>query len=135
MMWRYHFDLASGCAGWNGGRDLRTRHHGERGRRAVKSDAGRPCQIRSQDLDSRTNLARRRQRFYEWPKAHGQAKNRAIVVGSAPEARPIKLPISALGQPGRGEMVKAVKSRQLAFRSHFESRASVLFGSATGGPV
>src|SRR6202050_2069425 len=131
-MWRYHFDLASGCAGWNGGRDFGTRHHGERGHRAVKADAGRAGQLRSQDLDSRTNLARRGQRVYEWAKPHGQAKDRANVAATAPVARTIELSVSALGQTGRAEAVKAVKRCQVAIRSYFECCAS---GPATGAPV
>src|ERR1700677_4093489 len=132
MMWRYHFDLASGCAGWNGGRDLRTRHQGERGRCGVKMDRGRAGQIRSQNLDGRTNLARRGQRFYERSKPHGQAKGRANVAATAPVARTIELSVSALGQTGRAEAVKAVKRCQVAIRSYFECCAS---GPATGAPV
>ena len=132
MTRRYHFDLAGGCPGWNRGVDFGTRYHGERGRRAIKSDAGRPCQIRSQNLDGRTNLARRGQRFYERSKPHGQAKDRANVAATAPVARTIELSISALGQTGRAEAVKAVKRCQVAIRSYFECCAS---GPATRAPV
>src|ERR1700677_3177115 len=132
MMWRYHFHLAGGRTGWNCGVDFGTRCHGERAHRAVEADAGRAGQLRSQNLDGRTNLARRGQRFYERSKPHGQAKDRANVAATAPVARTIELSISALGQTGRAEAVKAVKRCQVAIRSYFECCAS---GPATGAPV
>src|ERR1700677_2076987 len=94
MMWRYHFDLASGCAGWNGGRDLRTRLHRERGFCAIKSHAGRAGQIRSQDCDRCSHLARGLHCFYERSKPDGQTEQEPRIAGPTLIGCPVEFAVS-----------------------------------------
>src|ERR1700734_2930140 len=125
MMWRYHFDLAGGCPGWNRGVDFGTRSNGERGRRAVKADAGRAGQLRSQDLHRRSHLAGRRHRFHEGAISHGQTVDSAKIIGPAACGYAVKLPVSALYKSHRGD-VKIVKRRELAGWGYSESCALII---------
>jgi len=102
---------------------LGTRNHGESSRRAVKADAGRAFQIRSEDSDSRSHLAGTGYWLYKRAQSHGQTKNRAAVVspaaiiaGPAVFRRPIEIAIRGLNQAivrGRTARVLAVTAKSM----------------------
>src|SRR5271169_614184 len=98
-----HFDRASGCACRNRGGDFRLRDNGERCCRTVKCDAGRPREVRSQNLDGRSHLARRRLRFHKRAQTLRQAEHGAKAVGPAGFGYPVEVPIGGLDQPRVGQ--------------------------------
>src|SRR5580698_3875758 len=77
---RYHLHYASGGASGYGRCDFGTRCHVESRRDTVKSNAGRPRQPVSQDLDGGPDSARGRQCFHEWAETHGQAEDGTVTV-------------------------------------------------------
>src|SRR5580704_9471205 len=125
-MWRYHFDLAGGRAGWNCGVDFGTRCHGERGRRAVKSDAGRAGQIRSQDRDRRSHLARGLHCLYEGAKPDGQTEQEPCIAGAALIGCPVELAVSPKSD-SVWHRIGGVKQSELPRWGYSENR--------TGSPV
>ena len=129
-----HLDRASGRAGRHVGGDFRFRDDLKLRRRAVEGDAGRAAQIRSQDSDGCSDLARVRERFDKRAQTHGQAEHRPTAklagsAGAAGEGCPVKFSAGGLNHTpvGIGAVlaVKVVQRRQLATGSDFEDRAKV----------
>jgi hypothetical protein len=98
----YHLDFSGSRAARHGGRNKRGKRgrYGEFRGGAVEGDAGCAGQVGTQNVDGGSHGARGWLRLDERARTHVQAEDRSIVVGPAPDRRPVKLSIGGLDQPG-----------------------------------
>ena len=97
---RHYLYRAGRRADGDGRRDQRRRLDSERGRSAVKGDAGGARQIGSQNLDCRAQLAGVGQRLDKRPQTCGEAEDCPIPAVPAHGRCPVEVTFGGLDQPG-----------------------------------
>lgn len=103
-----YLNRARGRSGRYGGGDKRRRDYGERGRNAVKGNAGCARKVVAEGSGRGSRLHKRL-------KPHSQAEDRAFAVGPTFAGCPVEFPVSGLNQTGIREStvsgVEVVQSR------------------------